>query len=291
MPQIKTYPEIQSKGWATKYAPPNIKKMDPPPAKRSKGPHAPPEVHIAVNMIAPTPGAEGSMKGSYVVSQTPLPPIGMASTLGPSSPEDSKEVTGLGALAETGSVAPPPGRQIFVTKAALALVLALAKCAESRIMLTTEEVLTLMDHEDPQPDGTYLESLDELITFGVHDAIDIYALQTCHLKTLGKLCKGGAHRLRHFTLTKILIPLGLHNVEDIPSEPSVQEIEPPGASRKIYNWQKEVAIEIKDEDDIEEVEDRFEEVEDEIEEIGGESEEVDGESEEVDGNGYVSEEI
>jgi hypothetical protein len=277
MQRIKTYAEMQSKGWATKHAPPNIKKLDPPPMKKSKGPQAPPEVHIAVN-IAPTPGAGGAMQGSYVVSQMPVPQMVSASVRGPSSPE---QVGGFGAHAETSSTVLPPGCKILVRNAAHSLALALAKCTETGILLTTEEVLTLMDHEDPQPDGRYLDSLDDLVSFGVHNAINIHSLEVCFLATFGTLGRGGAHNLRQFTKNKIMIPLGLHLEEEKPLL-SVAIIEPPECFERIQKWRTEVGqsittevgkpmAQIKEEDEIEEYEDEDKVDEHEIEETGSES--------------------
>ena len=248
--------------------PPNVKRLDPPPSKKAKVQQAPPEVHIALN-IAPTLGAGGDM--SYVVSQTPV----TTSAAGPSCPE------------EVGSSPPPPpGRKLHIRKATHALALALAKCTEMETMLSTKEVLTLLDSEDPQPDGKYIDSLDELTSFGVLDAIDIYRMEECLLATLGYLDRGGARSLCQFTKKKILIPLGLHHPDDSPT-PSIQAIGRPDNFTRIHNWRSE----IREEDDIKVVEDKdggAEEdeimrggivVKDEADEIEDEADEVEDEDE------------
>lgn len=187
--------------------PPNVKPLDPPPAKRSKGQQAPPEMHITLN-IAPTLGVGGEM--SYVVLQTPVPPMGSTSTTAPLCPE------------EVGSSLPlPPGSKLWMKKATYMLVLTLAKCAETDIWLNTQEVLTLMDYEDPQPDGKYIDSLDKLVDFRLKSMKDIYALEELFLAMLGGLDKGGAHKLHQFIKYKILIPLGVHPPPESP-KPSIQ---------------------------------------------------------------------
>lgn len=218
---------------------------------------------------------------SYVVSQTQNLP-GSASALGPSHPKD---VISLSAPGETTS-APPP-RKLLIRKATHALALALAKCTETGTLLSTEEVLTLMDTEDPQPDGKYIDSLSELIGFGVHDAIDICNMEECHLATLGDLDRGGARNLRQFTRNKILVPLGLHL--EVSPEPSIQVIPKPEYFTTIRDWRhkvEEATAGIKEED-IEEIEDEFEAVEedeDEIEEMRGVTTVV---GDEVEVEGYV----
>jgi hypothetical protein len=219
-------------------------------------------VHIAVN-IAPTLGVGGAM--SYVVSQTPNP---LAASAGPSHPE--VESLTLSAPAESSAPPPAPGRKLWVKKATHKLVLALAKCTDAGTLLTTEEVLTLMDSEDPQEDGKYMDSLSNLVNFGVHDAIDIYNLEECFLATFGTLDRGGARNLRRFTQNKILVPLGLHL--EVSPDPSIQVFEKPDQFKTIHKWRSEVdqAVGIKEEEDIEEIDDGVEIVEeDEIEEVRG----------------------
>lgn len=60
--QLKTYQAVplQSLRNATKHLPPNVKKFDRPPMKKSKTTRALPNVHIAVN-ITPAPGAGGAV--------------------------------------------------------------------------------------------------------------------------------------------------------------------------------------------------------------------------------------
>lgn len=252
--------------------PPNVKPLDPPPAKRSKGQQAPPEVHIALN-IAPTPGVGGEM--SYVVLQTPAPPVGSTSTAAPLCPE------------EVGSSSPlTPEPKLRMRKATYMLVLALAKCAETDNLLNTQEVLMLMDYEDPQPDGKYIDSLDELVDFRLKNAKDIYALEDLFLATLGGLDKGGARKLRQFIKYKILIPLGVYPPPESP-EPSIQAIEPPDNFKRVHKWRTA----IPGEDEIEVLEDEVGWMEDEIEEIHGNAkvDENEDEIENEDGGGEEDE--
>jgi hypothetical protein len=208
------------------------------------------------------PGVGSAM--SYVVSQTPNT-LESASAPGPLHLE---EVRSLSAPGKTASV--PPPRKVLIRNATHKLALALAKCTETGTLLSTEEVLTLMDSEDPQEDGKYMDSLGDLVDFGVHNAIDIFGLEECFLATFGTIGRGGARNLRRFTQNKILVPLGLH-FEHSP-EPSIQVIEKPDQFRTIHKWRHEVrqASEGIKEEDIEDVEDTVKVVEkDEIEEAHG----------------------
>jgi hypothetical protein len=263
----KNLPETQSKGLATIHLPPNLKKFDQPPAKKPRGPKAPPEVHIVLN-IAPTPGVGGAM--SYVVSQTlNLPP---ASAPGPLCPKEEDESLSLSVSLDGSSTLPqPPGCQVRIRNATYKLTLALAKCAETGTLLTTKEVLTLMDSKDPQEDGKYINSLGELVNFGIHNVIDIFKLGEIFLGTFGTLGSGGVSSLHQFTQNKILIPLGLHTEDS--SELSIQVIEKPHNFSTVQKWRHKVNQEMEGikEEAIEEAKDKVEEVEDEIEEVHGET--------------------
>ena len=127
--------------------------MDNPPTKKPRGPQAPPEFHIAVN-IAPTSGVGGAIQGSYVISQSTIE----ASTAAPrplsleKGNQDTLSTEGAGddIDALTEDHLPPPGREITVRKATRELIAALAKCTETGVLLNTKETLELMDSEDPE---------------------------------------------------------------------------------------------------------------------------------------------
>ena len=72
---------------ATKYSLPNIKKYNQPPSKKPRGVQAPPEVHIALK-FTPTPGGVPAMQGSYIVSDSLIPPLKSVSAPGPSHPQE-----------------------------------------------------------------------------------------------------------------------------------------------------------------------------------------------------------
>jgi hypothetical protein len=130
---------------------------------------------------------------SYVVLQTPNT-LESASAPGLLHLE---EVRSLSAPGKTASV--PPPHKVLIRNATHKLALALAKCTETGTLLSTEEVLTLMDSKDPQEDGKYMDSLGDLVDFGVHNTIDIFGLEECFLATFGTIGRGGARNLRQFT--------------------------------------------------------------------------------------------
>ncbi|KAN0137985.1 hypothetical protein V8E53_004204, partial [Lactarius tabidus] len=134
--ELTLWAQYINKGLATVHSPPNIKKLDHLPLKKLRGTQAPPEVHIAVN-IAPMPGVGGAM--SYVVLQTPNT-LESASAPGLLHLE---EVRSLSAPGKTASV--PLPHKVLIRNATHKLALALAKCTETGTLLSTEEVLTLMD--------------------------------------------------------------------------------------------------------------------------------------------------
>ncbi|KAF8273929.1 hypothetical protein EI94DRAFT_1696518 [Lactarius quietus] len=246
--------------WTTKHLPSNVKQLDHQPIKKPKGP-TPPEVHIAVN-FAPTLG--GALPGSYVVlqGQQALPTTAPGSLC-------PKEVRTLDGDAKTYEIPPPSACKILVWKATDALFAALAKCTETGILLNTKEVLTLLNADDPQPDGDYRDSHHELVEFGIHNVLDIYRMDECFLATLGKLGRGGAQHLCQFTHDKILIPLQLVS-EVVKAKPTIKYVKPSLDVARIQEWIAGVewaTAEVKEEslDGIEEVE--FESFEDDIKEI------------------------
>ena len=184
------------------------------------------------------------MQGSYVVSQSPIPPMGSTAAMASKCPENANRCAGnldvpsegpddLDALTE--DCPPPPGRKIFVRKATRELTLALAKCTETGFMLNTKEVLNLMDSEDPAVDGRYMDSYGDLVGFGLHDAIAIARMDIYFLATFGTLGKGGAHDLHRFIRDKILKPL--HILDVVPGKtPTVLEMDPPISLERIQNW-------------------------------------------------------
>lgn len=85
----------------------------------------------------------------------------------------------------------------------------LSNCVEGERVPTTEEILTLMDSADPQPDGLYIDSLSNLVDFGIKDAMDIHHTEEYFLGTFDELGQGGAHKMHKYTWNKILVPLDL----------------------------------------------------------------------------------
>ena len=66
-----------------------------------------------------------------------------------------------------------------------------------------------MDSADPQPDGLYIDSLSNLVDFGIKDAMDIHHTEEYFLGTFDELGQGGAHKMHKYTWNKILVPLDL----------------------------------------------------------------------------------
>ncbi|KAN0138373.1 hypothetical protein V8E53_003836 [Lactarius tabidus] len=156
---------------ATKYSLPNIKRNDRPPSKK---PRAAPEVHVAVNFTPMPGGGIPAMQGSYIVSGTPILQQESASAPGPLHLEQACNT------APTQSCSAPMssvGRKMYVPKAKKSLVTVLSNCVHTGRVPTTEEILTLMDSADPQPDRFYRDSLDNFLDFGIHDALDIHNTQ------------------------------------------------------------------------------------------------------------------
>jgi hypothetical protein len=185
----KKLTDVQDLGLTSKFLPPNVKKLDHPPSKKNRV--AAPEVHIAVN-IAPTPGVGGAaMPGSYVVSS------GSASAPGPGPlcPENISNVA-----AHTDAPAPTStGHRVYIPQSRKTLLLTLLDCTQTGRLPSVRQLLELMDSEEPEPDGRYIDVFSDMDNFGLEDVLDIYEMEDCYLGTFGDLGRGGAQRLRRYT--------------------------------------------------------------------------------------------
>jgi hypothetical protein len=113
----------------------------------------------------------------------------------------------------------------------------LLDCTHTGRVPTVLELLTLMDAEEPMPDGNYMDAYSDLNDFGLEDAFDVYSLEECFLATFGYLGREGARRLHQYTRNKVLVLLDL--VKAI-SEPSVEEFDPLVDEGRIMEWQASV---------------------------------------------------
>ena len=201
---------------ATKYARPNAKKFDHPPTKKSRT-NPKPEVHVSVN-ITPTPGAAGSaMQATYLVSNpTPSAP----------SPLHPAEVCDISSSTKPFS-APGPDR-LSPTPRCARLLTAL-DCTQAGRIPSVNELLSLMDREDPTANPKYTDSRSELESLGsLHDAVDVYTMPVECLATMGSLGREGAHRLHKYCRDKLFPALGIMQTTRSKSEEaSIEEIPRP----------------------------------------------------------------
>ena len=133
-----------------------------------------------------------------------------------------------------------------------------------------------MDSADPQPDGLYIDSLSNLVDFGIKDAMDIHHTEEYFLGTFDELGQGGAHKMHKYTWNKILVPLDLVSTKLESVETFVDMTD----QWAIIKWCQEVkprsVEEIKDDDEnivvaddeIEVVKEVGEESSDVMEEVG-----------------------
>jgi hypothetical protein len=157
----------------------------------------------------------------------------------------------------------------------------LLDCMHTRRVLTVLELLTLMDAEEPMPDGNYMDAYSDLNDFGLEDAFDVYSLEECFLATFGYLGREGARWLCQYTRNKVLVPLDL--VKAI-SELSVEEFDLLVDEGRIMEWQASVQP-----GSIEEQPGSVEELPGSVEELPGSVEELPGkvkieETDEVEGD-------
>jgi hypothetical protein len=153
------------------------------------------------------------------------------------------------------------------------LLLALLDCTQTGRLLSVCQLLELMDSEEPEPDGCYINVLSDMNDFGIEDVLDVYEMEDCYLGTFGDLGRGGAQRLRRYARDKILILLGVLKAEE--SEPSIQEINMTDYGR-VMKWQVSVErggaeeiIDVKEEEGAEEVKEEGGETTDEADEETG----------------------
>ena len=237
------------------------------------------------------------MKGSYLVSEVPIPQPESASAPGPSRLEEVHKT------APTQSCSVPVsgvGRKVHLPKAQESLVTILSNCVHTGRVPTTEEILTLMDSADPQPDSLYIDCLSDFLEFGIYDALDIHNTEFFFLASFGDIGRGNARNLRKYTRDKILVPLDLvstksepiekEDVVDTKSESIAEEevMDMTDSTQAINRWRFEVEPEYVEEikDDKGQVAAVVEEIE-EVEEVGEESTVVGEEEVEVEGDTWV----
>ncbi|KAI9429411.1 hypothetical protein H4582DRAFT_2089266 [Lactarius indigo] len=220
---------------ATKFTRPNMKTFDHPPTKKPRVTHAPPEVHVSVN-ITPTPGIRSpQVQATYVPSRSlspapstlpvpgpivPLPgpiipaPEPIVPVPGPIVPAPKPIVPVPGPIVPTpgpmpgpivpaqGPVAPVP-MQVVHPSLLLVLLDALGTLTVPSLM----DVLQLMDtHHPVGPRHVGLH--EELVEMGIDDVVDLYSLPAELLATFGWLRQGSARHLQEFCRDRLLVPLG-----------------------------------------------------------------------------------
>ncbi|KAF8259289.1 hypothetical protein EI94DRAFT_1813546 [Lactarius quietus] len=196
-----------ARGLATTSCPPNIKKIDYPPTKKTKAMQPAPEFHIAVN-LASTQGEGGTalLGGTCVMSDAPIQQPQLVSAPGPVHAEQA--VAGSSQLCS----APDPlplGRKVYIPRVRKTLLEMLSACAQTGRVPSSHNILTWLDTEHSDEDGLYMESFSDFQAFGIDDAFDIMEREVCYLATFGHLGQGGAQRLCQYTRDKILFPLDL----------------------------------------------------------------------------------
>ncbi|KAH9024084.1 hypothetical protein EDB84DRAFT_1564538 [Lactarius hengduanensis] len=193
---------------------PNIKPYDRPPAKKPKGAHAAPEVHIALN-ITPTSGV-GASQSSYVVSGAQVSQQGSGS-----GPMHAIRVSDVAVCTEAPASAPTEERSAYTSLDLL------ADCVVQGRVPLVYEILSLMDIEEPVPNLTYLDSHTDLDNFGYNDAIQLFGLDECLLSGFG-LGTENTRRVHQFIQDRFLEPLGLM-VTGACEPPSTAEVAAPTA--------------------------------------------------------------
>ncbi|KAI9431984.1 hypothetical protein H4582DRAFT_2084258 [Lactarius indigo] len=236
---------------ATKFIRPNVKPFDRPATKKPRTAHAPPEVHVSVN-ITPTLGAGSSkVKATYVPSRSVSPapsPSGpkvtptqggsptvrvMDVVSGPSSPSPNPSVPAQpnsNTLPAAVPIAPAPKpiapapEPIVPAPESIApipmevvhpsLLIVLLDALGTLTVPSLMDVLLLMDtHHSIGPRHVGLH--EELAEMGIEDVVDLYSLPVELLATFGWLRQSSARRLQDFCRNKFLLPLGF--VEEIVS--------------------------------------------------------------------------
>jgi hypothetical protein len=219
-------------GKTTKFLPPNMKKLDRPPTKKSRSAQVAPEVHIAVNITPMLGVGSSAMQGSYTVSGTPIACSGSASAPGPVCPDQVGNVT---VRTEKSCAMPTPtpvvaARKVYFPSTRETRFAILLDCVRVNRVPSVHELLTMMDIEDPAEDLKYIDAHSEMQDLQVNDVLDVYGLHKCFLATFGELGPGGMHRLRQFARNKLLVPLELVEAERSSKEPSIVEVAAPTVS-------------------------------------------------------------
>ncbi|KAH9027073.1 hypothetical protein EDB85DRAFT_2148745 [Lactarius pseudohatsudake] len=174
---------------------PNIKPYDCPPAKKPKGAHAAPEVHIALN-ITPTLGV-GASQSSYVVLGAQVSQQGSGS-----GPMHAIRVSDVAVCTKAPASTPMEERSAYTSLDLL------ADCVVQGQVPLVYEILSLMDIEEPVPNLTYLNSHTDLDNFGYNNAIQLFGLDESLLSGFG-LGTENARRVHQFIQDRFLEPLGL----------------------------------------------------------------------------------
>lgn len=202
------------------YARPNTKKFDHPPTKKARTTRRTPEVHVSVN-ITPTPGAATSaMQATYLVSDT--------KPSSATSPLYATKVSDIPSDSDTKPLSAPGPSQLSPTPRCARLLTTL-DCVSAGRIPSVNELLSLMDQEDPTANPKYADSLSELESLGsIHDAVTLYSTPVEILGTMGKLGIEGAHRLHEYCKDKLFPGLGIMQTKRSHSEEaSVEEIPRP----------------------------------------------------------------
>ena len=218
--QGKRLTKSQWRGDATIYARPNTKKFDHPPTKKPRTTRRTPEVHV---YITPTPGAATSAtQATYLVSDTKP-----SSATGLLHATKVSDIPGPSDLDIKPLSAPGPSRPSPTPRCAR--LLTTLDCLDAGRVPSVNELLSLMDREEPTANPKYADSLSELESLGsIHDAVQLYSTPVEILGTMGKLGLEGAHRLHEYCRDKLFPALGIMQTKrSLSEEASVEEIPPP----------------------------------------------------------------
>lgn len=120
----------------------------------------------------------------------------------------------------------------FVRPTRASLVNVLLGCVENTRVPTVQELLTLMDANDPAPDLKYIDIRSELSDHGIKDAIDVNSTRVGLLATFGYLGMDGATRLQRYAWERMLRPLGLLQTRGSDTDSLVVEVTKEGVAVK-----------------------------------------------------------
>ena len=205
------------------------------------------------------------------MSSSPFPQAASTSAPGPLLLED---------IAGSDSDMESNCREVHILKPCKMLIQMLSKCVETERALSSKEILTWMDTENPEVKGLFMHSYSDFQTFEIKDALTIMGMQGVVLASFGYLGKGGTQHLRQGMRDRVLKPLGLWLTTTAESIGMVNDLL---NVNRLFEWRNKV-----EEDYIEEFEEpsdvKVEEVEEGEEMIRSESsgiEEIEGWMEKV----------